>query len=99
MFYALTYVVMFAIPLFGLRGVTPKPALWLRAAAWSGLLMTLLYLALSIFPIIQVGSVATFAIKISVVIVGANLLGAVILGSAKRRAVLASPSSYQHPSS
>jgi glutamate:GABA antiporter len=99
MFYALTYVVMFAIPLFGLRGVTPKPALWLRAAAWSGLLMTLLYLALSIFPIIQVGSVAAFAIKISVVIVGANLLGALILSSAKRRAGAVSASPSELPSS
>ena len=39
-FYALTYVVMFAIPLFGLRGVTPRPPLWLRLASLSGLLMT-----------------------------------------------------------
>ena len=35
-FYALTYVVMFAIPLFGLRGVTPRPPLWLRLASLSG---------------------------------------------------------------
>ena len=99
MFYALTYVVMFAIPLFGVRGVSPKPALWLRVASWSGLLMTLLYLALSIFPIIQVGSVAAFAVKISVVIVGANLLGALILGSAKRRAIAAPASPSRLPSS
>ena len=37
MFYALTYVVMFAIPLFGLRGVAPRPPLWLRMASASGL--------------------------------------------------------------
>ena len=35
-FYALTYVVMFAIPLFGLRSVTPRPPLWLRLASLSG---------------------------------------------------------------
>jgi amino acid transporter len=91
MFYALTYVVMFAIPLFGLRGVTPKPPVWLRVASWSGLLMTLLYVALSVFPIIQVGSVAAFAIKISVVIVGANVLGAAILVSARRKSIPAAP--------
>lgn len=33
MFYALAYVVMFSIPLFGLRGVTPRPTLWLRVAS------------------------------------------------------------------
>ena len=88
MFYALTYVVMFAIPIFGLRSVKPRPPLWLTLASWSGLLMTLLYVALSIFPIIQVGSVAVFAIKISVVIVGANVLGGAILVSARRRAAV-----------
>lgn len=85
MFYALTYVVMFAIPLFGLRGVMPRPALWLRVASASGLLMTLLYIALSIFPIIQVESVAIFAFKIFSVIVVANLVGIGILASARRR--------------
>jgi len=86
MFYALTYVVMFAIPLFGLRGVTPRPPLWLRVASTSGLLMTLLYVALSVFPIIKVDSVAVFALKIALVIVVANLLGVAILVSARRRA-------------
>ena len=62
MFYALTYVVMFAIPLFGLRGVAPRPPLWLRVASASGLGMTLLYVALSVFPIIKVESVAAFAV-------------------------------------
>ena len=86
MFYALTYVVMFAIPLFGLRGVTPRPPLWLQLASWSGLLMTLLYIALSVFPIIKVESVVTFALKITVVIVAMNLVGVGILVAARRRA-------------
>ena len=86
MFYALTYVVMFAIPLFGLKGVTPRPPLWLRAVSLSGLLMTLLYVTLSVFPIIKVESVATFAFKISTVIVVANILGiGVFLGARRRR--------------
>src|SRR4029079_5632776 len=83
MFYALTYAVMFSIPLFGLRGVTPRPPLWLRAASLSGLLMTLLYVTLSVFPIIQVASVASFAFKISSVIVGANMVGAGLLLNAR----------------
>jgi len=88
MFYALTYIVMFAIPLFGLRGVTPRPPLWLRAASFSGFVMTLLYVVLSAFPIIQVASVSTFALKISGVIVGANVVGAAILVAAQRRRLL-----------
>ena len=86
MFYAVTYAVMFAIPIFGLRGVTPRPPVWLKVVSMSGLLMTILYIALSVFPIIQVASVATFALKISMVIVGANVLGVLILVSARRRA-------------
>ncbi|MGH7592686.1 MAG: APC family permease [Gemmatimonadales bacterium] len=84
-FYALTYLVMFAIPLFGLRGITPPPPRWLQVASWSGLLMTLLYVVLSIFPIIQVASVATFAFKVSSVIVVMNLVGVGILVAAGRR--------------
>jgi amino acid transporter len=74
-FYALTYVVMFAIPLFGLRAVHQRPPLWLRAVSFSGLAMTVLYVTLSIFPIIKVASVAGFALKISLVILAANVIG------------------------
>ena len=84
-FYALTYVVMFAIPLFGLRGVTPRPPAWLRLASLSGLLMTVLYIVLSVFPIIEVESVSTFALKITLTIVAMNLVGLAILYSARQR--------------
>jgi amino acid transporter len=85
-FYALTYVVMFAIPLWGLRGVSPRPPLWLKVASMSGLLMTVLYIVLSVVPIIEVKSVATFAFKVSSVIVVMNLVGIGILVAARRRA-------------
>jgi amino acid transporter len=84
-FYALTYVVMFAIPLVGLRSVAPRAPVWLRVASVSGLAMTLLYIALSIFPIITVASVETFALKIAMVIVAANALGVAILLAGRRR--------------
>jgi hypothetical protein len=41
-------------------------------------MVTILYSVLSVFPIIDVASWQIFAAKIIVVIVGANLLGAVI---------------------
>ena len=88
-FYALTYVVMFAIPLFGLRGASPRPPRWLQLASWSGLLMTLLYIVLSVFPIIKVESVSTFAFKIVLLIAVMNLVGIGILLSARRRAAAA----------
>ena len=84
-FYALTYVVMFAIPLFGLRSVTPRPPVWLRVVSLSGMMMTLLYVGLSVFPIIRVESATAFGLKISMLIVCANVLGAVIFYVARRR--------------
>jgi amino acid transporter len=84
-FYGITYLVMFAIPLVGLRGVEPRPPLLLRVAAASGFAVTLLYVVLSIFPIIDVESWTSFAVKISSVVVGLNLVGAGLFYGARRR--------------
>jgi amino acid transporter len=85
-FYALAYVVMFSIPIFGLRGVTPRPSLLLRIASVSGLVITLLYIVLSMFPIIRVENELGFALKIATMIVVMNLVGVGILLAARRRA-------------
>ncbi|MFA6165028.1 MAG: APC family permease [Gemmatimonadaceae bacterium] len=85
-FYALTYVVMFAIPIIGLRHVTPRPPAWLQVASLSGLLMTLLYIALAVFPIIKVENPLVFGLKITAVVVIMNLAGFAILAAARRRA-------------
>jgi amino acid transporter len=84
-FYGLTYLVMFAIPLVGLRGVEQRPSLLLRVSAASGFVVTLLYVILSIFPIIDVESWTTFAVKISGVVIGLNLVGAGLFYGARRR--------------
>ncbi|HVF90039.1 MAG TPA: APC family permease [Blastocatellia bacterium] len=85
-FYALTYLAMFAIPLVGLRGLDPRPPAWLKAAALSGFLMTLLFVALSIVPIIQVESRLVFALKISGLILITNVLGlAIFLAVGRKR--------------
>lgn len=84
-FYALTYLVMFAIPLVGLRNVTPRPPVWLRIAAVSGFLMTLLNVILALVPIIQVENRLSFALKIGGLIVVANLVGFGIYKAAQRK--------------
>jgi len=59
----------------------------LRAAALSGFLMTLLYVVLSVFPIIPVGSRLAFTAKIVGMVVLANLIGgAIFLVELRRRA-------------
>jgi glutamate:GABA antiporter len=83
-FYGLTYLVMFAIPVVGMRRMEPKPPMWLRIAATSGFLTTLLYVVLSIFPIIDVASWWGFASKISAVVIGLNLVGLALYWNAAR---------------
>jgi amino acid transporter len=84
-FYALTYLAMFALPLIGLRGINPPPPIWLKACALSGGLMTLLYLSLSIVPIIEVASRSMFAVKITGLILLTNIVGLLIFLEAGRR--------------
>jgi amino acid transporter len=84
-FYALTYLVMFAIPLIGLKNSNVRVPMWLKVAALSGLLMTLLDVGLSIVPIIQVESRLSFAVKIGGLIVITNLIGLAICLMEERR--------------
>jgi amino acid transporter len=74
-FYALTYLVMFAIPLVAPRTLPKRPGLALRVACASGFAMTLLFVVLSVVPIVKVESSWAFTAKIVVVIVAANALG------------------------
>jgi amino acid transporter len=89
--YAMAYIALFAIPLFGAKRLGWEPPLWLRVASASGLAVTILYSVLSIFPIIDVPSWQMFALKVGGVVVGTNLLGAGIYGIARRRAPLGAP--------
>ena len=84
-FYALTYLALFAIPIFGVASLSRRPSRLLRIGAACGFAVTLLYSTLSVFPIIDVASWQIFAAKIIVVIVGANLLGVAIYSAGRRR--------------
>src|SRR4051812_25138138 len=83
-FYSMAYLVMFAIPIAGLRASGVRAPLWLKACALSGLLMTLLFIALSIVPIVQVESRLLFAAKITGLIVVTNLIGLTIFFGKKK---------------
>ena len=80
--YGLAYLVMFAIPLLA---PGEKPSWILRLAAVSGFLMTLLYVILSVFPIIDVPNRFSFAVKIGGVVIGLNLAGALFYWRAEAR--------------
>ncbi len=89
-FYAIAYLALFAIPFLSPKNRGLRPRLWLRVAAMSGFLMTLLYVVLSIFPIIDVENPRAYFLKIAGVVLGANLLGWAIYrtGRTKDRPVL-----------
>ena len=84
-FYGLTYLAMFAVPLFGMRRAQVKPPAWVKLCALSGLLMTALYVTLSVLPIIPVGSRTVFALKIIGLIVATNIVGVALYVSGRRR--------------
>ena len=83
-FYAITYLVLFAIPLFGLKRFGVRAPLWLRVACASGFIVSLIYIGFTIVPIITVESRITFAAKIIGAVLIANGIGlAVFLLAAK----------------
>jgi amino acid transporter len=77
-FYAIAYLALFAIPLLARKELGVRPAVWLRIAAVSGFVVTLLYIVLSVFPIIDVQSSWQYSIKTAAVILGANLIGVLL---------------------
>ena len=83
-FYALTYLALFAIPIFGARNLGRRVPVWLRVASISGFIVSLIYSTLSVFPIIDVASWRTFALKIILVILVANLAGIAIYARRER---------------
>jgi amino acid transporter len=86
--WALTYLVMFAIPLAA-RG--EKPPWSVRVAALSGFSMTLLYVVLAIFPVVDVQNPASFAVKVGGAVAAINALGAWhFLRASRRRSSLIS---------
>jgi amino acid transporter len=85
-FYGLTYLVLFAVPLVGLARTGQRAPLWLRVLAAAGFATTALYVVLSVLPIVDVVSRAAFALKISVLVVGANLTGAALYLRERRKA-------------
>lgn len=84
-FFALAYLAMFALPLFGRQRAILKPAWWLQAAAISGFFMTAMYLVLSLFPIIDVAQPLLFTAKVGGFILACELVAAGIFYSYRRR--------------
>jgi amino acid transporter len=84
-FYGIAYVIMFAIPLFGAKKISRDAPLWVRIAAACGLLVALLAIFYTIFPIVDVRSQLLFALKIIAVAAVGNAIGMLIFALGERR--------------
>lgn len=84
-FYALTYLVLFAIPLFGMKALGVRAPWWLKIACASGFIVTLIYIRYSIVPITDVQSPLSFALKIAGTVMLANVVGLGIYVLGKRK--------------
>src|SRR5712664_1144796 len=73
-FYALIYMVLFAIPLIAIKRFGVKAPLWLKLAAVSGFLVSVVGAFFTVFPIIDVESQLLFAAKIIAVVIAANAI-------------------------
>ena len=86
-FYALTYLVLFAIPMFGMKALGVRAPWWLKIACASGFLVTLIYIRFAIVPITEVANPLSFALKIVATVLIANAIGITIYVLGKRRSV------------
>jgi amino acid transporter len=84
-FYASTYLVLFAIPLVGMKAFGVRSPWWLKLACASGFIVSIIYICFTIIPIISVGSRLTFALKIAATVVLANALGVTIYLLGRKR--------------
>jgi glutamate:GABA antiporter len=77
-FYAIAYLALFAIPVLAGKQSSLRGPVWMKLLATFGFLMTLMYVVLSIFPIIPVASQSAYSAKTVAVILLANLAGLVL---------------------
>src|SRR5215831_1040802 len=84
-FYALIYMVLFAIPIVAMHRFGTRAPWWLKIAAALGFMMSVTGAVFTVFAIIDVRNRFLFAAKIIVVVLVANAIGAGIFLLDRRR--------------
>src|ERR1700719_27682 len=84
-FYGIVYFMLFAIPIFGAASIRSGAPIWLRIAAACGAAVSLSAIFFTVYPIIEVPSPLSFAVKIIAVTAIANAIGVAIYLVGKRR--------------
>jgi amino acid transporter len=84
-FYAIVYLSLFGLPIFGTSAVRSGAPVWLRVASAFGCGVSLLAIFFTVYPIIDVPNPLIFGTKIAVVAIIANAIGAAIFAGARRK--------------
>jgi amino acid transporter len=83
--YGIYYLMMFAIPLVVGDRFGTRAGVWLKMASVSGFLVTLMAMAFSLLPIVDVASVGIFATKVAGTALILNAMGIAIYWNGTRR--------------
>src|SRR5215469_4178449 len=84
--YAITYIVLFALPVLGRRALRSALPGWVKLASVGGLIASVVSLLIAVYPIVDVTSRWEYAAKISAVVLVSNLAAIVIYRVGQRRA-------------
>jgi len=84
--YAIAYMALFALPIFGVRRLRGALPMWLKAVAGAGLFASAVSLFIAVYPIVDVVSRTGYAVKITAVVVVSNIVGLAVYWGGKRRA-------------
>ncbi|HEX4750916.1 MAG TPA: APC family permease [Bryobacteraceae bacterium] len=90
--YGMTYVALFALPIWGAVRVRRGLPLWVRAASFLGFVSSLVAVLIAVYPIIEVSNRWSYAAKIIATIAASNLLALWIYRRGRKaRAIEAEP--------
>ncbi len=82
--YAIAYVALFAIPVFGNRRLRAALPGWLKIAAAAGMGASVISLFIAVYPVVDVVSRMAYAAKISSVVLVTNIAGVALYRAGKR---------------
>ena len=88
--YALAYMAMFSVPLFGIIALRRRLPIWLRWVSAVGLVATVFSLAVSAFPIVDVADASAYAAKVLGTTAVSNL-AAIVFYLARRSTIAPIP--------
>jgi glutamate:GABA antiporter len=83
--YGVAYVALFALPLWGLARVRRGLPLWVKLASAAGLLSSSVAVLIAIYPIIDVSSPVSYAMKIVTTVAVSNVLAVWVYSRRGRR--------------